>query len=54
MNTLDFYIDGAWVKPLGSETLPVIDPATERTVATISLGTVADLDLAVVAARPRG
>ena len=51
MNTLDFYIDGAWVKPLGSETLPVIDPATERTVATISLGTVADLDLAVAAAR---
>lgn len=51
MNTQDFYIDGEWVKPLGGETLPVIDPSTERTVATISLGTVADLDLAVAAAR---
>ncbi|PRA34053.1 aldehyde dehydrogenase family protein [Pseudomonas poae] len=51
MNTLDFYIDGAWVKPLGSQTLPVIDPSTERAIAHISLGTAADLDLAVAAAR---
>lgn len=51
MNHLDFYIDGQWVKPLGGDTLPVVDPTTERTVATISLGTLADLDRAVTAAR---
>ncbi|MGY4641576.1 aldehyde dehydrogenase family protein [Pseudomonas sp. TE24901] len=51
MNSLDFYIDGAWVKPSGGETLPVINPSTERTIATISLGTTVDLDRAVTAAR---
>lgn len=51
MNYLDFYIDGAWVKPLGGETLQVIDPSTERSIGTISLGTRADLDLAVAAAK---
>jgi aldehyde dehydrogenase (NAD+) len=51
MNPLDFYIDGAWVRPLGGETLEVIDPSTERAIAAISLGTRADLDLGVAAAR---
>lgn len=51
MNHLDFYIDGAWVRPLGGETLEVIDPSTERPIAAISLGTQADLDLGVAAAR---
>jgi len=51
MNHLDFYIDGEWVKPLGAETLAVIDPSTERSIATISLGTRADLDRAVAAAK---
>lgn len=51
MNHLDFYIEGAWVRPQGNDTLPVIDPSTERTIATISLGTAADLDRAVAAAR---
>lgn len=51
MNHRDFYIDGQWVKPLGTETLAVIDPSTECAVATISLGTLGDLDRAVAAAR---
>jgi aldehyde dehydrogenase (NAD+) len=51
MNHLDFYIDGAWVSPLGGETLEVIDPSSERSIAAISLGTRADLDLGVAAAR---
>lgn len=51
MNPLDFYIDGQWVKPQGTETLAVIDPGTEQAIAHISLGNRADLDLAVAAAR---
>lgn len=51
MNHLDFYIDGQWVKPQGRETLEIIDPTTERSIGAISLGSRADLDLAVAAAR---
>jgi aldehyde dehydrogenase (NAD+) len=51
MNFLDFYINGQWVKPQGGSTLEVIDPSTERSVGVISLGTRADLDDAVAAAR---
>lgn len=51
MNYLDFYIDGEWVEPLGDETLEVIDPSTERSIGAISLGTRADLDRAVAAAK---
>jgi aldehyde dehydrogenase (NAD+) len=51
MNYLDFYIDGEWVKPLGGESLEVIDPSTERCIGAITLGTRADLDRAVAAAR---
>ncbi len=49
---LSFYIDGQWTKPLGdATTAPVINPATEETVAEIYLGSPADIDHAVVAAR---
>lgn len=47
----DFYINGAWVSPAVARTYPVIDPATEDQVATISLGDQADTDAAVAAAR---
>ena len=40
-----------WVQPATSATLDVINPATEQTVATIALGTQADVDRAVAAAR---
>jgi aldehyde dehydrogenase (NAD+) len=46
-----FYINGQWVKPLGSRTLDVIDPSTEEAFATIALGNEADVDKAVAAAR---
>jgi len=46
-----FYIDGQWVNPLEPRTLDVINPANEAVCATISLGSAADVELAVTAAR---
>ena len=46
-----FFIDGAWTHPVDGTDFPVIDPSTERAVATISLGGAADADRAVAAAR---
>lgn len=46
-----FYIGGRWVVPVGSGRWPVMNPATEETVAEVSLGTEADVDAAVAAAR---
>ena len=48
---LDFYIDGQWVRPATPRTLDVIDPATEQPFARISVGSAADVDRAVAAAR---
>lgn len=49
---LQFYIDGQWVDPLEkARTLDVINPATEEPVARISLGSAADVDRAVKAAK---
>ena len=47
----DFYIDGTWVPPLAPKDHPVIDPSTEETCAVISLGSAADTDRAVAAAK---
>ena len=46
-----FYIDGAWVDPITPKTLDVIDPSTEEAFAQISLGSAADVDRAVAAAK---
>jgi aldehyde dehydrogenase (NAD+) len=46
-----FYIDGKWVNPTQTHDLEVINPATEKPIATISLGSVSDLDRAVAAAK---
>src|SRR5690606_19765809 len=46
-----FYIDGQWVAPTQARTLEVINPATEQPSGTISLGSQADVDKAVAAAR---
>ena len=48
---LKFYIDGKWVAPVTAKTLDVINPATEAVCGHISLGSAADVDLAVKAAR---
>jgi len=46
-----FYIDGAWVEPLRPNDFEVLNPATEDTIATISLGSIDDIELAVNAAQ---
>ena len=48
---LKFYIDGEWVDPVTPKTLDVINPATEEPFAKISMGSAADVDKAVAAAR---
>jgi aldehyde dehydrogenase (NAD+) len=48
---LKFYIDGQWVDPVTPKTAEVINPATEEVSGTISLGSPADVDKAVAAAR---
>ncbi len=50
-NQTDFYINGAWVAPSTPQDFPVIDPSTEEVCATISLGSEADTNAAVAAAR---
>jgi aldehyde dehydrogenase (NAD+) len=47
----NFYIDGKWVSPIETHDLEVINPATEEPIATISLGSAADVDRAVAAAK---
>jgi aldehyde dehydrogenase (NAD+) len=48
---LNFYIDGKWVAPTEPKTANVINPASEEISGRISLGTAADVDKAVAAAR---
>ena len=48
---LKFYIDGEWVDPVTPRTLDVINPATEAVCGRISLGSAADVDRAVAAAK---
>ncbi|RNJ47990.1 aldehyde dehydrogenase family protein [Methylocystis hirsuta] len=48
---LKFYIGGKWVEPTQPKTLEVINPATETVCGHISLGSAADVDRAVKAAR---
>ena len=48
---LQFYIDGKWVDPATPNPLEVINPATEEVCGRISLGSAADVDRAVAAAR---
>jgi aldehyde dehydrogenase (NAD+) len=46
-----FYINGKWVSPTVPRDHQVFDPASEEAIAVISLGTAADVDKAVSAAR---
>ncbi len=50
-NYTQFYIDGQWVDPIAPRTAQVVNPATEEVSGTISLGSAADVDKAVAAAR---
>src|SRR4051812_18373462 len=51
VNRMQFYIDGAWVDPLVKKSTPVINPATEDALYEVALGSKADLDKAVAAAK---
>ncbi|MEQ1702064.1 MAG: aldehyde dehydrogenase family protein [Ilumatobacteraceae bacterium] len=46
-----FYINGQWVEPLTTDTLDVINPATEAVIDTIAMGGPDDVDAAVAAAK---
>jgi len=48
---LKFYIDGEWVDPAVPNPVDVINPATEAPCGRISLGSAADVDRAVAAAK---
>ena len=47
----NFYINGAWVAPKNKQNIEVINPATEKACAVISLGGKEDVHDAVVAAK---
>jgi aldehyde dehydrogenase (NAD+) len=51
MHERQFYIDGAWVDPAKPAFLDVIDPSTETAFTQIAVGSAADVDRAVAAAR---
>ncbi len=51
VNRLKFYIDGAWVDPAVMKTVPVVNPATEEALYDVAVGSKADVDKAVAAAR---
>jgi len=46
-----FYLDGKWVSPVNASDFELINPANEEPVAIISLGSAADVDSAVAAAK---
>lgn len=48
---LKFYIDGNWVDPVTPQSVDVINPATESAVGRVAMGSAADVDRAVKAAR---
>ena len=50
-NNRKFYIDGQWVDPIVPALLDVIDPSTEEAYTQISIGSKADVDRAVAAAK---
>ena len=51
LEKLQFYIDGAWIDPVEPRSFDVVNPATEQVYGRISLGSAADVDKAVAAAR---
>jgi aldehyde dehydrogenase (NAD+) len=51
INCHRFFIDGQWTSPVNPAFMAVINPATETSIAEITLGTSADVAHAVAAAR---
>ncbi|WP_321793268.1 aldehyde dehydrogenase family protein [Burkholderia pyrrocinia] len=50
-NFEQFYIDGAWVDPIESRPFDLVNPATEVVFGSVALGSRADVDRAVQAAK---
>ena len=46
-----FYINGQWVTPTKSKMMDIINPANEKVVGQVALGTALDVDLAVSSAK---
>lgn len=46
-----FYINGQWVAPISTATLPVLNPALNEQIGTVSMGNSDDVDKAVAAAK---
>ncbi|MEH6457647.1 MAG: aldehyde dehydrogenase family protein [Cocleimonas sp.] len=51
MNTSQFYINGQWTDSQGGEPFEVINPSTEEVITSITLGSEADTNAAVAAAK---
>ncbi len=51
MNLNKFYINGEWVEPVEKQSIEVINPASEKIIGNVSIGSEADVDKAVKAAR---
>ena len=51
LNKKKFYINGKWTDPIKEKDCYVIDPSTEENCAVISIGSKADIDAAVQAAK---
>ena len=51
MNLTKFYINGEFTDPSSSETLGIINPATEEKIGIVALGSIEDVDTAVYSAR---
>ncbi len=45
------YINGQWVEASGGGVIEVIDPATEQCIGSVPVGSAADVDAAVAAAK---
>lgn len=50
-NALKFFIDGSWIEPVVPRRISVVNPATEAPLGDVALGSTADVDKAVAAAR---
>ena len=47
MNLKKFYINGEWVDPIEPNSIEVINPATEKSLGDVSVGSSLDVDKAV-------
>ena len=45
------YIDGSWVEPNGEGAIEVVNPATEKVIGSVPIGSESDANAAVEAAR---